>query len=603
MFVPSKLILSGFWVDISNLDEPHFSYKVSSLLELVGRLFMALFISLLLVVIVLLIIGLILRKRIYDTVDRLETWKLDIMEREVAGQLSRIKSLNLSGETLERFEEWKERWENIVTKELADIEEYLMDAEEAADRFFIPKAKRVLLTTEDNLQSIEKEIDEILNGLEELLKSEEVSRKEIEELEPSIKGLRRILSKNRYQYGKAELFFDNEIDKLEDSFKKYYELVDEGNYFEAKELVLKMKLEKEELEKVIDHFPITFKKCKNDIPSQLDNLLAGIKEMREDGYRVEHLGLEKEIHTYHGKLRDLVQKLEKGETEGAEQFLADIEERINEMYQLLEKEAIAKSFTDSKIPSFKQAFENVRKKFQITQDEVEELKQAYYFEDADMEKYLNLGKLISSMEDQLEQLALNMDKEEIGHSELRERLEDGFLKLEELEENLEEFKESIKNLRKDEMEARDTLAEMRAQLYNLNRKLKKSNIPGVPTYIWNRIENTANKNNQVIVALEKTPLDMSAVQEALSEAKVSLDQTIDDTDLMLDQAYLTEQVIQYANRYRSKYPLLAAKLAESERLFRSYEYELALETAAKAIEEIEPGALKKIEETQAVISI
>lgn len=220
-----------------------------------------------------------------------------------------------------------------------------------------------------------------------------------------------------------------------------------------------------------------------------------------------------------------------------------------------------------------------------------------------MEKYLNLGKLISSMEDQLEQLALNMDKEEIGHSELRERLEDGFLKLEELEENLEEFKESIKNLRKDEMEARDTLAEMRAQLYNLNRKLKKSNIPGVPTYIWNRIENTANKNNQVIVALEKTPLDMSAVQEALSEAKVSLDQTIDDTDLMLDQAYLTEQVIQYANRYRSKYPLLAAKLAESERLFRSYEYELALETAAKAIEEIEPGALKKIEETQAVISI
>lgn len=564
---------------------------------------MALFISLLLVVIVLLIVGLILRKRIYDSVDRLETWKLDVMEREVAGQLSRIKSLNLSGETLESFEKWKERWEFIVTKELPDIEEYLMDAEEAADRFFIPKAKRVLKSTEEALQSIEQDIDKILIGLEDLLESEKVSRKEVEELEPSIKGLRTTLSRNRYQFGKAELFFEKEIDKLEESFKQYYELIDDGNYFEAKELVMKIKLEKEELENVIDHFPVTFKKSKNDIPSQLDNLLAGIKEMKEDGYSVEYLGFEKEIHTYQGKLRNLVQKLEKGETEGAEQFLAETEERINEMYRLLEKEAIAKSFTESKIPGFKEAFENVKNEFQNTEGEVEELKKAYYFEDADMERYLSLGKLIASLEDQLEQLSFNMDKTEMGHSELREKLEDGFLKLEELEENLQEFKESIKNLRKDELEARDRLAEMRAQLYNLNRKLKKSNIPGVPTFIWNRIENTANKNNQVIAALEKTPLDMAAVQEALSEAKITLDQTIEDTDVMLDQAYLTEQVIQYANRYRSKYPLLAAKLAEAERLFRSYEYELALETAAKAIEEIEPGALKKIEESQAAFSI
>lgn len=79
-----------------------------------------------------------------------------------------------------------------------------------------------------------------------------------------------------------------------------------------------------------------------------------------------------------------------------------------------------------------------------------------------------------------------------------------------------------------------------------------------------------------------------------------MDLLVEQTEVMVDQARLTEQVIQYANRYRSKYPLLAAKLLEAENLFRSYEYEVALEQFAKALEEVEPGALKRIEEHQLI---
>ena len=103
---------------------------------------MVFLIGAILVIIVIIIIGLILRKRIYDGVDRLESWKLDIMGRNIAAQISQIKTLNLSGETQERFETWKDRWERIITKELPDIEEYLFDAEEAADRFRISITQR-----------------------------------------------------------------------------------------------------------------------------------------------------------------------------------------------------------------------------------------------------------------------------------------------------------------------------------------------------------------------------------------------------------------------------------------------------------------------------
>src|SRR5690625_34874 len=124
-------------------------------------------IGVILFIIALIIVGLILRKRVYDVVDRYEAWKMDIMGRNIAGELSRIKELNLSGETQAKFESWKERWDQIVTKELPDIEEHLFDAEEAADRYRFTKAKKTLNETEKVLLSIEADIEKILKEVDD----------------------------------------------------------------------------------------------------------------------------------------------------------------------------------------------------------------------------------------------------------------------------------------------------------------------------------------------------------------------------------------------------------------------------------------------------
>lgn len=555
-----------------------------------------------LAIIVLIIIGLIYRKRIYDRVDQLESWKMDIMERNVASQLSKIKKLNLSGETQEKFESWKERWEYIITKELPNIEEQLFDAEEAADRFLIKKANAVLSKLEETLQGIEKSIESILGELDEWLKTEELSRQEVADLTPVLKALRKKLSQSRYLYGKAELQFDNKLDELEDKLASYHELVEAGDYMEASQIVQHVKVELNELEEILNEFPAIYKKYKHDLPSQFDNLLAGIKEMKEDGYRVEHLSLEKEIYTYQERMSDVLEQLEAGDMSEADDLISESEERIKEMYELLENEAHAKNYLEAHIPEYENSLEELGATFDATKIEVEEIKKAYYVENNDLERFLSVGKTIAKLSEQLQKLSDNMEEEGKTHTELREQVEDGFKKITELEEKHKEFKKSIHNLRKDEMEAREKLAEMRNQITYLNRRLKKSNIPGVPNFIWSSIETAVAKNGKVIEALEKQPLDMAAVQQALTEAQSSLEQSAEQVEIMLDQAYLTEQVIQYANRYRSKNPELAAKLKEAERLFRACEYELSLENAAKAIEEVEPGALKRIEANQTAVN-
>lgn len=563
---------------------------------------MELFIGIILAIIVLIVIGLILRKRVYDQVDRLEAWKLDIMARNVAGELSKIKNLTLSGETQEKFETWKERWDYIVGKELADIEEHLLDAEDAADKFRVSKAKKVLKETEEILQSIEGSIDNILSELEELLESEKSSRMEVEEVEPAIRELRRQISQNRYQYAKADRYFDAELDKLEAALENFHEESAAGNYMEAKRIVDELKVELKELDEKIHAFPEVYKKAKHELSSQLDQLLSGMKEMKQDGFYIEHLDFENEIRTYQQRIIDVMATLEEGNLEEGTKVLDEMEERISEMYELLEEEALAKNYLDQNVPSYKEAIMTLHTSFTETKAEVEALKKAYYVEDEELEKFLAVDKKTQALNKELTEVLAGLEANDVAHSELRGRVEAALGQIDDLKEKHDTFKEAIQTLRKDELLAKDKLAEMYGQIKELHRRLRKSNIPGVPTFIWTSLEETQQRNKKVLEALEQHPLDTGAVHRSLLEAESAIEQAKEKIDMMLDQAYLTERVIQYANRYRSKNPMLAAELVEAERLFRAYEYELALEKAAKAIEQVEPGALKRIEETQLVVN-
>src|SRR5699024_1975003 len=156
------------------------------------------------------------------------------------------------------------------------IEEHLLDAEDAADKFRVSKAKKVLKETEEILQSIEGSIDNILSELEELLESEKSSRMEVEEVEPAIRELRRQISQNRYQYAKADRYFDAELDKLEAALENFDEESAAGNYMEAKRIVDELKVELKELDEKIHAFPEVYKKAKHELSSQLDQLLSGM---------------------------------------------------------------------------------------------------------------------------------------------------------------------------------------------------------------------------------------------------------------------------------------------------------------------------------------
>lgn len=553
-------------------------------------------IGVVLLLLVAIITVLLFRKRIYDQVDYYENWKLDIMGRNVAAKLSKVKAFNIQGEVKAKLDRWKHEWDNILTKDLADVEEVLFDTEQAADKFRIPQARKLVGQLEDMLVNIEKKIDAIEAEVDQFIETEKENRKEMENMIPVLDELKKRLSQERYSYDRAALKFETRLDDIDEDIAIYHELISSGTYSEAAVIVDKVREKLSFVKEAMDDYPELYKKCKFDLPQRLDELYKNMKEMEASGYYLEHLNLSKRIHDYQARLLDYVVELDNLKTVRVKEELPEMEEQIDDIFKQLENEVIAKNFVESKSANFSQSLKQLLEKFKETKKEVEQLKRSYHFNDDDLEKYMSLEKQIEQLYENHQAFKEKLTTNQYANSELRSDLEADMEKLEKLEADLEAYKKQIDNLRKDELEARNQIEWMTNELSKTKRKLRQSNLPGIPNFILSMLEEAMTKNERVIEALDKQPLDIVQVQKTLQEAKSAVENALEQTNRLIEQAKLTEVVIQYANRYRSRDPILAAKLLEAEELFRNAEYELALEQAAKALEEKEPGALKRIEE-------
>ncbi len=549
-----------------------------------------------LIIIIAIIIALVLRRRLYNAIDRLEGLKVDIMNRNIAAELSRMKELNLAGETLENFNKWKNRWESILTKDLANVEVQLSDAEAYADRYKFSSSREELNKIEEKINEIEAELESITTQLNELLETEEAGRKGLEELRQAINKMMEYLIENEDLYGRGTLRFKIEFEELTNGLIKYDELVESGEYYQAKEVVEQLNEELKRVQNELREYPELYKTCKFDLPKELNELIKGIKEMKADGYPVEHLGFEEKIKTHQTNLLASVRTMERKDLESSKEIILEIQSNIEEMYDSLENEVKSRDFLETQLPIFKESLDEVGEVFIQTRNEVIVLRRAYLFAADDLEKLKKLKRSFEELQTQEAFLAKQYEEKTEVLSKLVIQLEDGLNQLKQFENDHEIFSDHIQMLPENEIEARDHLQVLREEITIASKRLETNNLPGVPEFIWERISDAEAANEEADAELSKTPLDMKTIQKELTNAETSVNTAKEEIKEVIEQAYLTERVIQYANIYRSSNPTLARSLLESEELFRKSEYERALQTAAAAIESVEPGALRKIEE-------
>ncbi len=555
---------------------------------------MEVIIGLILLLCILFGVGYILRRNIYKDVDRLEAWKIEIMNRSIIDELSKVKELKMIGQAEELFEQWRSEWDEIITTQLPEVEELLYEAEELADKYRFKKSKEVLQHIENVLITVDENIDKIIDEINELVTSEEKNKVESEEVKEIYKKLRKTLLAHSHQFGKAYDKLDQILSGISDSLKEFDSETNEGNYLSARKILVGLKSELDALQIKVNEIPKLLTDCNITKPNLLSELEDGYKEMVGNGYFLKHIQVDQEIERMKKQLEGFRKQIEETEIEEVAEALQGMQIAIDSIYDLLEKEVEASQFVKQKKSTIDEKLTKLTEQKMATLEETELVKQSYRLSENEVDKQKLIEKQISQIEKKFAHIKQSLDSDHVAHSIMKEELEEIEKQINKLFEEHNEYREMLQTLRKDELEARERLNHLKQILLETIRNVQQSNIPGLPEDFVKLIDKAKREVQKVTEKLEEIPLNMTTVNKLLEETVQTVEEFKNTAEELIEQVFLVEQVIQYGNRYRSRNGQLSSSFSEAEMLFRNSEYGKSLEMAASALEQVEPGALKKI---------
>lgn len=546
--------------------------------------------------IILFLIGYFMKRKYYSEVDRYESWKIDIMNRPVLDEMSKVKQLNMTGQTEELFERWRQEWDELVTSKLPGIEDYLFDAEEYIDKYRFKKAKESLAVIDRKLTETEDKIQKILDELNELVGSEEKNREEIDGLKGQYRDNKKNLLSHRHSYGSAEASLEGMLENIQAKFIEFDEKTDNGNYLEARETVLSIQAMLEQVSSKMESIPALLHDCQSVIPSQVNDLKDGLREMTGQGYVLDHLNADKEVEEIGKELTEYLASLEKGDAEIAEQGIQRLKERVEKLFDFLEEEVLAKQYIMKTEHEAKEILVKAITESKTLKEETKHIQESYHLNDKELSAQTNVEQQLKGLLKRFELIDHRITENDTAQSLIKVELEEAKQQLDALVEEQNVLMEKLSALRKDEMAAREKVWGLSKKISELIRIVSKSNMPGLSQEYKYLLEDANESIKQVNEKLEEKPLDIPVVQQYLEISVLTVEKLEASTEEIVETVMLAERVIQYGNRYRSRYPSVDRGLREAEEYFRNYDYRDALEQAATSIEEVEPGAMKRIEQ-------
>src|SRR5699024_3956065 len=188
--------------------------------------------------------------------------------RNVAAELSKVKNLNLKGETKDKFEHWRGKWDSILHEDLSVVEENLFEAEHFIDMFRFKSANKILLQIDSTLETVDNEIDTILKELNKLLETEKTTKQEESKLRPLVAEVRRKVMTMDNKVERAKPRLNERIAQLESMLDEYDQSIEEGNYDEEKTIVYQLQNDIRALEDEIAVLPNLYIRCKETLPNK-----------------------------------------------------------------------------------------------------------------------------------------------------------------------------------------------------------------------------------------------------------------------------------------------------------------------------------------------
>ncbi|HCX1221747.1 TPA: septation ring formation regulator EzrA [Staphylococcus aureus] len=559
---------------------------------------MVLYIILAIIVIILIAVGVLfyLRSNKRQIIEKAIERKNEIETLPFDQNLAQLSKLNLKGETKTKYDAMKKDNVESTNKYLAPVEEKIHNAEALLDKFSFNAAQSEIDDANELMDSYEQSYQQQLEDVNEIIALYKDNDELYDKCKVDYREMKRDVLANRHQFGEAASLLETEIEKFEPRLEQYEVLKADGNYVQAHNHIAALNEQMKQLRSYMEEIPELIRETQKELPGQFQDLKYGCRDLKVEGYDLDHVKVDSTLQSLKTELSFVEPLISRLELEEANDKLANINDKLDDMYDLIEHEVKAKNDVEETKDIITDNLFKAKDMNYTLQTEIEYVRENYYINESDAQSVRQFENEIQSLISVYDDILKEMSKSAVRYSEVQDNLqylEDHVTVINDKQEKLQNH---LIQLREDEAEAEDNLLRVQSKKEEVYRRLLASNLTSVPErfiIMKNEIDHEVRDVNK---QFSERPIHVKQLKDKVSKIVIQMNTFEDEANDVLVNAVYAEKLIQYGNRYRKDYSNVDKSLNEAERLFKNNRYKRAIEIAEQALESVEPGVTKHIEE-------
>ncbi|MDK6863182.1 septation ring formation regulator EzrA [Nosocomiicoccus ampullae] len=549
-----------------------------------------------LIILVIIVIGLLLflRKSKLEEVQKEEARLQDVIQLPFHLDLEKLKTYNLHGEAKELYEHLDERWKDALSNNKTHAESNFKAANENLKKFKFSDSKKNEDNAVQHIGNIETTYDALTVEINDFMKQNDESKELYEESVTLQREANRDVLADGHKFGDSRKPLESLINSYEPELEKYNTLIDEGNYNNAHDHIVEIHEELTNLKESMEKIPALIKEVQKDLPTQFQEVRYGCRELRLDGYDLEHIKVDTTLSRLRTELNLIEPKIAKLELEEAEEDLERIHSELDDMYDLIEHEVEAKIKFDDLRDKVSDMLFKAKDTNMSLRTEINFIKDAYYINDREIQTIHKYEYEIEDLVTMYADIESEVNKNTTRYSQIIDNLEHIDHTIEDINDKQEDVLDYLQSLKYDEEEAIDNTNLIDDKKEEVMHRLTTSNLVRIPEQFIVMKHELDNEVKEIDRYLERRPLNVRYIKEKVDKAVILLNNFEQEAYEVIHDSELSELIIQYANRYRKDNSTLDGEIEEATRLFNENRYKRALQIAEHALREVDDDAVKRI---------
>ena len=559
-----------------------------------GSLVVYLIIAIAIILLISYAIAIYVRKRNESKLAILEEKKEELYNLPVNDEVEAVKNMHLIGQSQVTFREWNQKWVDLSLNSFADIENNLFEAEGYNNSFRFFKASHQIDQIESQITLIEEDIAAIRNALADLEKQESKNSGRVLHTLDLFEELQHRVADHSEEYGQGLSEIEKQLENIQSEFSQFVTLNSSGDPVEAAVILDNAENHILALTHIVDRIPAVVTTLSKELPDQLEDLEDGYRKLLDANYHFAETDIEARFQLLYEALKKNHENIAQLELDNAEYENTQIQEEINALYDIFTREIAAQKVVEGLVATLPTYLQHMKDSNAVLVEDIKRLSKSYLFSETDVSHVHRLQTELDSLEESVLELTSEQEEHSEPYSLLEERLENLQATLKEIEDEQVELSQRLAQIEKDDINARQKANIYVNRLHTIKRYMEKRNLPGIPQNFLQLFFTASNHTEELMVELEEAQVNIEVVNRILEITANDMEILEDETYNIVKYATLTEQLLQYSNRYRSFDERIQEAFNDSLEIFeKEFDYHASFDKISQALEVAEPGVTNR----------